>query len=189
MYAARSSRGCNQKVSMALYDSMLRTYQNILSARLGIVLEVQPDKMLSKPAIELLVHVVEHQIQQIESRDERRRQVKVLRDGLVPIVLRPDGIGGSQDRRARVQRRDDPRLGDRDGLLFLENGPGVRRKELVRGRRRTMTSCRTLRVASDILSNSSMQQTPPSDSTRAPLCVQHVVSRSPSLNRRYGAPL
>ena len=33
----------------------------------------------------------------------------------------------------------------------------------------TMTSWRTLRVASDILSNSSMQQTPPSERTRAPL--------------------
>jgi hypothetical protein len=32
-----------------------------------------------------------------------------------------------------------------------------------------MTSCRTLRVASLILSNSSMQQTPPSDRTKAPL--------------------
>ena len=46
---------------------MRQTYQNILSARLGIVLEVQPHKMLGKPTIELLVHVVEHQIQQIES--------------------------------------------------------------------------------------------------------------------------
>ena len=33
----------------------------------------------------------------------------------------------------------------------------------------SITSCRTLRVASDILSNSSMQHTPPSESTRAPL--------------------
>lgn len=32
-----------------------------------------------------------------------------------------------------------------------------------------MTSCRTERVASDILSNSSMQHTPPSESTSAPL--------------------
>lgn len=32
-----------------------------------------------------------------------------------------------------------------------------------------MTSCRTLRVASDILSNSSIQHTPPSLRTRAPL--------------------
>jgi hypothetical protein len=36
-------------------------------------------------------------------------------------------------------------------------------------KKRTMTSCKTLRVASLILSNSSMQQTPPSESTRAPL--------------------
>ena len=33
----------------------------------------------------------------------------------------------------------------------------------------TMTSCKTLRVASDILSNSSIQHTPPSLKTRAPL--------------------
>ena len=33
----------------------------------------------------------------------------------------------------------------------------------------TITSCNTLRVASDILSNSSIQQTPPSLRTRAPL--------------------
>src|ERR1700709_1590177 len=32
----------------------------------------------------------------------------------------------------------------------------------------SMTSCRTDRVNSDILSNSSMQQTPPSERTRAP---------------------
>jgi hypothetical protein len=32
-----------------------------------------------------------------------------------------------------------------------------------------MTSCKTLRVASLILSNSSIQQTPPSDRTKAPL--------------------
>ena len=36
----------------------------------------------------------------------------------------------------------------------------------------TMTSCSTLRVASDILSNSSIQQTPPSLSTKAPLGEQ-----------------
>ncbi len=35
----------------------------------------------------------------------------------------------------------------------------------------SMTSWRTLRVASDILSNSSMQHMPPSESTRAPLIV------------------
>jgi hypothetical protein len=34
--------------------------------------------------------------------------------------------------------------------------------------RLTMTSCKTLRVESDILSNSSMQHTPPSDRTNAP---------------------
>lgn len=32
----------------------------------------------------------------------------------------------------------------------------------------SITSCRTDRVESDILSNSSIQQTPPSDRTRAP---------------------
>ncbi len=41
-----------------------------------------------------------------------------------------------------------------------------------------MTSCRTLRVASDILSNSSIQQTPPSLNTSAPLCAE---CQSPSL--------
>ena len=42
-------------------------------------------------------------------------------------------------------------------------------KEEEERERLTMTSCKTLRVASDILSNSSIQQTPPSERTRAPL--------------------
>jgi len=36
----------------------------------------------------------------------------------------------------------------------------------------TITSCNTLRVASDILSNSSIQHTPPSLRTRAPLAAR-----------------
>jgi hypothetical protein len=55
------------------------------------------------------------------------------------------------------------------------------------GEGHTMTSCRTERVESDILSNSSIQHTPPSERTSAPLSCQLKLfhKEDPSLPLEY----
>eukprot|EP00965_Chrysotila_dentata_P024341 806235-Pleurochrysis_carterae.AAC.2 len=59
-----------------------------------------------------------HQIDEVESREERGGQVDVLDDGALGVVLRVDGVGGGEDRGARVEGADDARLGHRDRLLL-----------------------------------------------------------------------
>ena len=54
------------------------------------------------------------------------RQLEILDDRLVFVPLRIDWIGSCQNGSTRVQRTDDPRLGDGKGLLlhhFVKNGP------------------------------------------------------------------
>lgn len=76
--------------------------------------------MLREHTIALVVDLVEDEVQQIEPRNEGRGQVNVARDRPLEIVLGSDRVGSSEDRGARVERSDDTRLGDRDGLLFLQ---------------------------------------------------------------------
>jgi hypothetical protein len=49
--------------------------------------------MLCKPSIKSFIHLIEHKIKQIETRDERWGQVNIPSDGHLDIVFRPDGIG------------------------------------------------------------------------------------------------
>lgn len=51
------------------------TYEDVLSSGLWLVLEVEADEMLGESSIAPLVNLVEHEVQQIESRDQSRRQV------------------------------------------------------------------------------------------------------------------
>ena len=111
------------RVSAAQATEIKYTYQDVLSTRLRIVLQVQAHKMLGKPAVKLFVDIVENQIEQVETRNEGWREIQVLRDCLIPIILGADGIGSGQDRRASIQCRDDPGLGDRNSLLFLRKQP------------------------------------------------------------------
>lgn len=75
--------------------------------------------MLREPAVERLVHLVEHEVQQVEPRYERRREVDVARGGHGNVVLGPDGIGGCKDERTRIECGDDASFRDGDCLLFL----------------------------------------------------------------------
>lgn len=123
--------------------------------------------MLCQSAIIHLVDFVQHKVQQVKSRDEGRWEINVGRDGQFGIIARVDGVRSGQDGCSGVERSDDACFGNGDGLLFLSSqqvalGTVIRNKQ-------TITSCKTDRVASDILSNSSIQHTPPSERTRAPL--------------------
>lgn len=128
--------------------------------------------MTRKASVGSFIDSIQDEVEQVESRNERGRQVDVGWDRQLGIVFRIDRVGGCENRRSRVQRGDDACFGDRDRLLFLP--PRVSFKDSSGATLLTMTSCKTLLVASLILSNSSMQQTPPSERTSAPL--KHSVS-------------
>lgn len=90
------------------------------------VFQVHIDKMLSEPTIFLLIHSVQHEVYQVESGEQGRRKVNILRNGQVGIVPATDRIGGSQDAGPSVQSSDNACLGDRYCLLFhdfMQNGP------------------------------------------------------------------
>lgn len=77
--------------------------------------------MLCELAVERLIDVIEHKVQQIETGDERRREVDVARYGLFWVVFGPDRVRGGKNGRPRVEGRDDACLGNGDRLLFLWN--------------------------------------------------------------------
>ena len=80
-------------MSTTLLQHEGKTYEDILTASSQWrVLEVQRHQMLRELAIQNLVDVVQHQVQQVETGDQRRWEVDVLRHGLFWIVLRPNGI-------------------------------------------------------------------------------------------------
>lgn len=161
-----------------------------LSARGGLFPK-ERDDVARQLLVELLVGRVQQQVDEVEAGHEGRRQLQVGHHAHARIVARAHGVGGSQHAGAGIELRDDTCLGDRHRLLlhdlvqlhtrtrgaavtacfwlhppvshwepfpFESRGPGEREEA------RTM-----LRVASVILSNSSMQQTPLSLSTSAPL--------------------
>ena len=65
-----------------------RTHQNVFAATGGrCILEIQRHQMLSEPPIERLVCVVQDEIEQVETRDQRGREVDILCHCLVRVVL------------------------------------------------------------------------------------------------------
>jgi hypothetical protein len=76
--------------------------------------------MLRQSAVANLVHIVEHKVQKVETRDERRWQVDVARDGPFTNVFGANGVGGGQNGCAGIQCGDDSGLSDGYCLLFLQ---------------------------------------------------------------------
>ena len=62
--------------------------------------------------------LVEHDEEEVEARHDRLGEVEVVAEVLRLVVAAALRVGGSEDRGARVERRGDPRLGDRDRLLL-----------------------------------------------------------------------
>lgn len=75
--------------------------------------------MLRQSSITHLIDLVQDEIEEVESRNERRWEINVSRNGQFGIVSRVDRVGSCQDRRPGVEGGDDPGLGNRDGLLLL----------------------------------------------------------------------
>ena len=130
-------------------------------------------QVLGKSSIVRFVLWIEQKEDQIETREQRRRQLNVVDDGLRFVPLRFDRIGRSQNRCTRIQRTDDAGFGNGQRLLFLDEiewlSTGT--EAVVR----TITSCRMDRALSLILSNSSIQQMPLSANTSAPLEEENVM--------------
>ena len=64
-----------------------RTNENVDSSSIGSVLQVESNKMTSESSIVDLVNLVQNEIEQIESRDERRREIDISRDRPLEVVL------------------------------------------------------------------------------------------------------
>ena len=86
--------------------------------------------MLGHPPVVNLVDLVKHEIQKIESGDQGRRQVDVLRNGQFGVVTRVDRVCSGQNGRPRVEGGDNTGLGDRNGLLLLIDVSDASRPEI-----------------------------------------------------------
>lgn len=96
----------------ASISSRIGAHHDIGTGSLRLVLEVQADQVLREHAVALIVDLVEDEVQQVETRDQGRRQVDVARDGPLEVVLGPDGVGCREDRSTGVQGGDDTGLRD-----------------------------------------------------------------------------
>lgn len=97
------------------------TNQNVCSARLLLVLDVEADQMFGQFAVHGLVHFVQNQIQQIKARYQGRREVDVTGDGPVEVVFGANRIGTGENRCSGIELSDDARFCNGDRLLLLEN--------------------------------------------------------------------
>lgn len=88
----------------------------LLESRLDVAMH--PQDVLRDEAVSLLVDVVGHDEEEIESREERVGEGDVLVGILVDVVLSVDGVGGGDNGASGVERGVDTGLCDRDGLLF-----------------------------------------------------------------------
>jgi hypothetical protein len=97
-----------------------KTYHDVLVGlgRVRLVLEVHGQQVPGQPLVRLVVDAVQDQVDQVEARQQGRRQVDVLGHGQVRVVAAADGVGRGQDAGAGVERGDDAGLGDGDGLLL-----------------------------------------------------------------------
>jgi hypothetical protein len=64
-----------------------RTYQDVFAPRVGVVFDVESDEVLGESTVEGLVHLVEDEVEEVETRDKRRWEVDVARDREVHVVL------------------------------------------------------------------------------------------------------
>ena len=74
--------------------------------------------MSGELAVGALVDAIKHQVHQIESAQQRWRQVNVLRYRQVWVVFRADRVGRSKNTRPGIERSDDTRFCDGDSLLL-----------------------------------------------------------------------
>lgn len=58
-----------------------------MSAGVRLVFQVQPDKMPGQATVVALVDLVQHEIQQVEPRDQGRWKIDVARDWPLEVVL------------------------------------------------------------------------------------------------------
>lgn len=98
------------------------TNQNIVPGVHGRVFEVQPHKMLRELAVQHLVDLIKHEIQQVEPRDESRGKVNITRNGEFCVVFRAYGVSCSENGCSGVEGGDDTGFRYGDGLLFLLRG-------------------------------------------------------------------
>jgi hypothetical protein len=75
--------------------------------------------MFRQTPITHLVHLVQDEVEKIETRNERGWEINIGRNRQFRVISRVDGVGSGQDRGSSVQSRDNTRFGNRDCLLFL----------------------------------------------------------------------
>lgn len=74
-----------------------QAHKDIVSTSIRSIFEIQADQMLCQTPVVHLVDLVQHQVEQIETGDERRREINVRWDGQFGIISRVDRIRSGQD--------------------------------------------------------------------------------------------
>eukprot|EP00053_Salpingoeca_punica_P018582 m.182745 g.182745 ORF g.182745 m.182745 type:complete len:346 (-) comp17463_c1_seq6:1194-2231(-) len=99
----------------------------LLGRPLGILV-VQRHHVASEAAVLGAVWRVENEVDEVETREQCRRQLDVLHNRQVGVPARLVRVGGGKDRCPRVQRRNDAGLGNRHRLLLhdlVQDGAGA----------------------------------------------------------------
>lgn len=76
--------------------------------------------MSRQSPVTYFIDLVQHEVEQIESGDERWWEINVLGDGPLEVVLGADWVGSGENRGTGIECGDNPSLGDRNSLLFLQ---------------------------------------------------------------------
>ena len=82
--------------------------------------------MTREPAVSLRVRLVEHEVDEVEPREQRGRELDVVHHRHSRVVPAAHGVSGREHGRPRVQHRDDTSLGDGYRLLLhhlVQRGP------------------------------------------------------------------
>lgn len=77
----RLAKNGQNTVAMTVWRGSGRTYNDIVTGRLWLVLKIKPDEMFRQSSITHLVNLVQDEIQEIESRNKRWGQIDISRNG------------------------------------------------------------------------------------------------------------
>lgn len=73
------------------------TYDEIVTGCFGSIFEVQSDQVFSQSSIAHLIDLVQHEVEQVESRDQSWGKIDIGGNREFGVVSGIDGIGSCQD--------------------------------------------------------------------------------------------
>lgn len=88
----------------------MNPYKNVLVCAHRSVFQVETDQVLSQFPVEVLIHLIQYEVEQVETGNQGGREVDIPGHRQVDVVLGANRVGSCKDRRPSIQCRDDTSL-------------------------------------------------------------------------------